>query len=78
MTSAYSGIVDDNGMLLENENASMQDLLGNGGDCYEVIEEMYWMIQVLADGDEEIIRRVVTEARQRCLFGRRTDGNWDT
>jgi hypothetical protein len=37
-------------------------LLENGGDYIEAIVHMYWMIQVLAEGDRSKIKRASKEA----------------
>lgn len=46
MAGSYLHVTDDQGRLLSPE--AMSDMLENGGDVYETIEEMYGMIWMLA------------------------------
>lgn len=45
MAGSYKHIVNEEGQFVGGE------LLENGGDVYEGVEEMYGMIWLLADGD---------------------------
>ena len=49
MAGSYSHCIDKNGRLLDAEKLS--DMLENGGDVYEAIEEMFGMIWWLAQGN---------------------------
>lgn len=47
MAGSYNHCVNHEGKLLDPE--SLNDMLENGGDVYEAVEEMYGMIWYLAD-----------------------------
>jgi hypothetical protein len=51
MAGSYRHIVDENGAF-----SGHQHRLGNGGDVYEALEELYGMIWYLAGGDSEKVR----------------------
>lgn len=59
MAGSYGHTVDDEGKLYRP--SIMSDMLENGGDVYEAVEELYGMIWFLADGDPD----KVAEARAR-------------
>ena len=46
MAGSYNHVVDENGNLESNE--TVVDMLENGGDVFEAVEEMYGMIWWLA------------------------------
>lgn len=78
MAGSYDHVTDDQGKLLIPEH--LHQMVENGGDVYETIEEMYGMIWWLADqntlGPERMRGGVVwsaaewvERARQKYLYG---------
>lgn len=53
-------------------------LCENMGDACEAMVHMYWMIQILANGDKKAIRKVSRQAVEieagRATFQKRSDG----
>ena len=69
MAGSYFHVIDEKGWLLEPEE--MQGMIENLGDAYEAIEEMYWMIQVLAKDDGDRIIGAQKRAIKRIADSRR-------
>lgn len=78
MAGSYNHCVDDQGRLLSNEH--LVEMLENGGDVYEAVEEMYGMIWYLAREIEDLAAAdragvlapaavMVDEARRRYVEG---------
>lgn len=69
MAGSYNHCIDEDGNLLDNER--LVDMLENGGDVYEAVEELYGMIWWLADqasfGNE--LKTMVDNARQSYIEG---------
>lgn len=63
MAGSYRHTVNDAGVLYDSED--MTDMLENGGDVFEAVEEMYGMIWFLAEGDPAR----VAEAHRNYLAG---------
>ncbi len=55
MAGSYQHCVDKAGRLLDPE--SLSQMLENGGDVYEAVEEMYGMIWYLANGNGHLVRQ---------------------
>lgn len=53
MAGSYHHVTDENGKLRSNED--FINYIENLGDAYEAIEEMYYMIQYLSNGDADSI-----------------------
>ena len=53
MAGSYMHVTDENGKLKSNED--FINYIENLGDAYEAIEEMYYMIQYLSNGDADSI-----------------------
>lgn len=69
MAGSYNHVVKDDGNLESNEVVA--DMLENGGDVFEAVEEMYGMIWFLAgdlsgrsipDGAESVVIKARVEA----------------
>lgn len=70
MAGSYNHVVKEDGNLESNQ--VIADMLENGGDVFEAVEEMYGMIWYLAfRGFEMDAGRVVEEARQNYQEGLR-------
>ena len=72
MAGSYNHVVDENGNL--ESNAVVVDMLENGGDVFEAVEEMYGMIWWLAAIDLEnappvATKNLVERARQNYKQG---------
>lgn len=74
MAGSYKHIVNDNGNLRSNQ--AVADMLENGGDVFECVEEMYGMIWYLAQevsyhaGDVGLdTKSLVENARQNYKEG---------
>ena len=72
MAGSYNHCINHEGKLLDPE--SLNDMLENGGDVYEAVEEMYGMIWWLAQGlayeeREDDIASIVEMARQNYRHG---------
>lgn len=63
MAGSYHHAVTNSGKL--RNNRSMVDMIENGGDMFETVEEMFGMIWYLARGDASMVE----EARQKYLDG---------
>lgn len=79
MAGSYLHVVKDDGSLRSNKDVA--DMLENGGDVFEAVEEMYGMIWQLADAlvwetgtpnDRDEIADRVELARQNYQEGLRT------
>lgn len=55
MAGSYKHVTTKNGELISNEK--FPEMVENLGDAYEVVEEMYHMIQFLARGDKDKIEK---------------------
>ena len=63
MAGSYNHIINKRtGGLLKPEK--MEGMIENLGDAYEAIEECFWMIQVLADGDKKTIHEAMKSAQE--------------
>lgn len=72
MAGSYHHVITSDGNLASNE--AVVDMLENGGDVFEAVEEMYGMIWYLAaklsfGSDSLRIKLEVEEARQRYKEG---------
>jgi hypothetical protein len=67
MAGSYNHIVTDTGSLRNHE--SFGDLIENGGDAYEMAEEMYGMIWYLASHLDGHVPALVEEARLNYSAG---------
>jgi hypothetical protein len=65
MAGSYSHCVTEDGKL--RNPYDLAQMLENGGDVYEAVEELYGMVWYLADGDElkvEEARRMYRDGLQ--------------
>lgn len=70
MAGSYLHCVDDDGRLLPPFELS--DMLENGGDVWEAVEELYGMIWYLSAGDPERVE----DARQHYEIGLSVSPIW--
>lgn len=59
MAGSYNHCVDEDGKLLDPER--LAEMLENGGDVYEAIEEMYGMIWFLAETARQVLPKLSTK-----------------
>jgi hypothetical protein len=74
MAGSYNHIINRNGDL--QSNSIVANMLENGGDVYEAVEEMYGMIWYLAAvllpvGSSLTTKSAIEEARQNYQVGLR-------
>lgn len=68
MAGSYNHVVTNSGNLASNER--VVDMLENGGDVFEAVEEMFGMIWYLAgklvpdDENADAVKEAVEDARQ--------------
>lgn len=67
MAGSYKHVTDENGKLYTPED--FVKMIGNPGDAYEAIEEMYGMIWYLAGTIDVELDAQVEAARQNYLEG---------
>lgn len=68
MAGSYKHVTTENGELISN--GKFAEMIENIGDAYEVVEEMYHMIQFLARGDKDKIekaRKQIYEKRKMLI-----------
>jgi len=53
MAGSYRHVTDKNNNLISNEH--FPDMIENLGDAYETIEEMWYLIDILANGNKSKI-----------------------
>lgn len=62
MAGSYAHAIDRQGRLRDNN--SFAGMIENGGDAYEMAEEMYGMIWWLAVGDSEVVAEAAARWRE--------------
>lgn len=55
MAGSYKHCIDDNGKLLNPTD--LNNMIENGGDVYEAVEELYGMLWYLAKGNAESVEQ---------------------
>lgn len=63
MAGSYNHIVDENNQLISNEEFPI--MIENLGDAYEMAEECWWLINILADFDKSKIEAAHQEYLNR-------------
>ena len=63
MAGSYNHIVDHEGKLISNH--VFPCMIENLGDAYEAIEEMWHMIDILSNGDKQLIEKTKEEMYDR-------------
>lgn len=70
MAGSYNHVINSKGKLMESGRGpgGLSQMLENGGDVYEAVEEMYGMIWFLAKGDRSVVENAHQKYREGLIM----------